>query len=119
MQLLAEWDEDVELLSIASNASEPLEMLRRVASERGLKFVLIDTNQQLASLYGVHIIPHMFLIDMQGVLRYQGAFDDTTFRQRNPQRHYLRDAVHAVMKGEEPDPGQTDPYGCALLRYAP
>jgi peroxiredoxin len=119
MHLLSEWDEDVLLLNIASNASEPLEMQRRMAVERGLKYVLTDPNQQVASLYDVQIIPHLFLIDRQGLLRYQGAFDDMTFRQRIPQKNYLQDALEAVMNGDQPDPGMTSPYGCALVRYAP
>jgi peroxiredoxin len=119
MDLLSEWDEDVLLLTIAPNASEPLEILRRVAIERGLNLVLPDPDQRVATLFGARTTPHIFLIDMHGLLRYQGAFDDTTFRQRIPKKQYLRDALDAVMNGEEPDPGVTSAYGCAILRYAP
>lgn len=119
MYLLTEWDEDVLLLNIASNASEPLEVLRQAAIERGLKLVLADSDQRVASLYHVQIIPHLFLIDRQGVLRYQGAFDDMTFRQRIPQKHYLQDALEAVMTNAQPEPADTNPYGCALVRYSP
>jgi peroxiredoxin len=117
--LLAEWDEHVLLVTIAPNASEPLEILKNVAVERSLNIVLPDPDQQVASLFEAHTTPHVFLIDEQGVLRYQGAFDDATFRQRSPKKHYLQDALNAVMNEEEPAPSMTIPYGCAIVRYAP
>jgi peroxiredoxin len=117
--LLVERDEDVLLLTIASNASEPIELLSSVAAERSLNIVLHDPYHRVASLFGARATPHVFLIDEQGVLRYQGAFDDTTFRQSSPMKHYLRDALEAVANGKEPDPGMTNPYGCAIMKYAP
>lgn len=117
--LLAEWDEDVLLISIAPNANEPLEMLKSVAAERGLDIVLHDVGQHVASLYGAQTTPQLFLIDDQGILRYQGAFDDTSFRQRNATKYYLQEALEAVMEGEEPADPETLPYGCAIVRYAP
>lgn len=118
-ELLAELDEDVLLVTIAPNASEPLEMLEKVAAERNLTIVLPDHDQQVATLFDARTTPHVFLIDQQGILRYQGAFDDASFRQRTPQKHYLQDALNAVMKDEEPTPSETVPYGCAIVRYAP
>lgn len=118
-ELLAEWDEDILLLRIAPNASEPPDMLKRVATERGLDIVLHDAGQRVASLYGAQTTPHIFLIDDQGILRYQGAFDDTSFRQRTSTRDYLREALEAVMNGEAPGIPETNPYGCAIVRYVP
>jgi hypothetical protein len=88
-------------------------------TKRSLKIVLADTKQRVASLFGVLVIPHVFLIDRHGLLCYQGAFDDTSFRKRTPTRNYLQDALQAVMGGALPDPAKTDPYGCALMKYAP
>jgi peroxiredoxin len=117
--LLAEWDEEVLLVTIAPNASEPLEILTKVAVERSLNIVLPDPDQEVASLFEARTTPHVFLIDKRGMLRYQGAFDDATFRQHRPQKHYLQDALNAVMNDEEPHPSVTNPYGCAIVRYAP
>jgi hypothetical protein len=62
--------------------------------------------------------PHFYIIDPKGVLRYQGAFDDVTFRQRVSRQAYLEKALEAVLAGGRPDPDQTPPYGCTLVRYA-
>lgn len=114
---LSKWGERVVILPIAANANESRELLARVAIERGLPLVLHDVEQKVANLYRVEITPHLFVIDEQGILRYSGAFDDVTFRQRTPTRKYLLEAVEAVLSGELPDPSETPPYGCALVRF--
>jgi hypothetical protein len=65
-------------------------------------------------MYGAKATPHFFVIDGDGLLRYSGAFDDVTFRQRTPTHTYLKDAVEAVLRGEAPNPAQTPAYGCAI-----
>jgi peroxiredoxin len=115
---LESWGEKVALLCIASNANEPPDLLSQVAAERRLPVVLHDPHQQVADLYGAVTTPHVFVIDQGGILRYQGAFDDVTFRQRTPSQHYLRQAVEAVLSGQKPNPQETSSYGCAIVRYA-
>ena len=60
----------------------------------------------------------LFVIDPQGILRYQGALNDITFRRKTPTRHYLKDAVNALLRGESPEPAETSPYGCTIVYYA-
>jgi hypothetical protein len=59
------------------------------------------------------------VIDHQGLLRYPGALDDANFRQRDAHRFFLRQAVNAVLAGQDPDPAQTTPYGCTIVRALP
>ncbi len=112
------WGQAAVLLTIASNANEPLELLRRVAGERGLTSVLYDAGQVVADLFGAQTTPHLFVLDAQGILRYQGAFDDVTFRRRAPTQAYLKNAVEALLAGRLPEPAQTPPYGCTVVRFA-
>jgi peroxiredoxin len=111
------WGKEVVVLPVASNASEPVELLRRAAVERGLPVLLHDVDRQAAGLYGALTTPHLFVIDREGLLRYQGAFDDVTFRKRTPDRHYLREAVEALLGGGDPTPAETAPYGCTIVWY--
>jgi hypothetical protein len=119
-QALAEmrqaWGERVVAVAIACNANEPNEMLQRAAAEQGLPLVLHDREGQAANLYGAQTTPHLFVVDGEGLLRYQGALDDVTFRRRTPQQHYLAQAVEALLAGRRPDPAKTNPYGCAIVR---
>ena len=119
LSYLAGWGEAVVLWSVASNTNEPDELLAQASAERGLPGVLRDEGHQVADLYGAQITPHLYVIDTQGVLRYQGALDDVSFRQREPNRFYLRQAVEAVLAGRHPQPAETTPYGCTLVRFVP
>ena len=115
---LSEWGEDVALCAIASNANESsIELLEHTAAERGLPLVLVDAQQQAADLYKAQTTPHLFVVDREGFLRYQGGLDDATFRQRTPTQAYLRQAVEAVLAGKLPDPAITSPYGCSIVRF--
>lgn len=108
----------VVLLPVASNANETPEQLTQISGERGIPFVLHDPNRRVADLYQAETTPHLFVIDSNGILRYQGAFDDVTFRQRTPTRHYLKDAVDALLRGDTPDPCKTPAYGCSIVPFA-
>jgi peroxiredoxin len=112
------WGQRVQMVWLAANASEPAALLAQVAGQRGLPLLLHDAGQQAANLYGAQNTPHLFVVDEQGTLRYQGAFDDVTFRQRSPTRGYLFQAVEALLSGQSPDPAETPPYGCTIVRHS-
>lgn len=114
----AAWGENVALLPIASNANETPALIRQAAQERGVPMVLHDQQQQVARLYGAQTTPHIFVLDPAGILRYQGAYDDKTFRKRQPEVAYTLNAVNAVLEGKNPAPAETHPYGCTVV-YAP
>ena len=118
LSCLAGWGEAVSLVPVAPNRNEPPDLLKEVAARRGLPLVLHDIDQRVAGLYGVETTPHLFVIDRAGILRYQGAVDDVTFRQHTPTRSFLRQAVEALLGGRSPDPEITPAYGCTLVRYA-
>ena len=115
--LMKAWGEKVALATVACNANETLDLIRATARARGLPLVLTDPAGMVADLYGAAATPHLFVIDGQGYLRYQGALDDTTFRQRVPTRLYLRLAIEALLEGRLPDSAETPAYGCALVRF--
>ncbi len=116
-QTLTEWQDRIVLLSVASNANEPPELLRQVANARDLQVVLCDHDQRVADLYGAETTPHLFLIDTGGLLCYQGAFDDVTFRQRTPTRNYIEEAVRGLLRGRPVPVMETPAYGCTIVRY--
>jgi peroxiredoxin len=108
--------EQVVVLTIASNANEPVDLLRHTAEERRLAVVLLDPAQEAADLYGAETTPHLFLIDEAGRLRYQGALDDITFRRRSATRLYVQEAVEALLTGGVVADPETAPYGCTIVR---
>jgi peroxiredoxin len=116
MACLVQWGEDVEMLSIAANRNEPASMLEEAARARRLPTILVDADHAVADRYGAVTTPHAFLVDRKGLLRYRGAVDDVTFRQRKATRFFLEEAVEALLEDRLPDLQETQAYGCTIVR---
>ena len=115
--MMQAWGQRVMYLPVASNANESPTLLKDTASRRGLSPVLWDPNTEIANQYGAEITPQFFIFDEQDILRYQGAFDDTNFRQLKPTRYYVREVVEALLAGLPPETDHTAPYGCTIVRF--
>jgi peroxiredoxin len=116
MNLLEKWNGEVELLSIDANQNESLQMIEDAAKVRHISKVLIDADHVVADLYGAMTTPHVFVFDRKGILRYQGAVDDVTFRRRKATHFFLQEAIEALLNGRLPELSETSPYGCAIVR---
>ena len=116
LPMFVQWREDVAMLSIAANRSESIQSVADVAKTRHLPIVLIDANQAVANLYDAQTTPHVFVIDRDGILRYRGAVDDVTFRQRTPTRFFLDEVVESLLDGRLPSLTETPAYGCTIVR---
>ncbi|HEX6270687.1 MAG TPA: redoxin domain-containing protein [Anaerolineales bacterium] len=114
--LLQIWNGEVAMLSIAANRNESVQMLEVAARMRRLPTVLIDAEHVVADLYEAQTTPHVFVIDREGLLRYRGAVDDVTFRQRKATRFFLEEAVEALLDGRLPELAETLAYGCTIVR---
>ena len=119
VRYLRECSERVVLLTIAANANENKAQMAAAARQRGLKAVLLGCRSGLPDEYEAQTTPHLFVVDVEGILRYRGAFDDVTFRQRKATRSYIKDAIKALSAGRSPDPAETAPYGCTIMRQVP
>lgn len=116
MAMLEQRRGDVVALSVASNRNENAEALKKAAEARRLPMVLRDADCRVADLFGAETTPHVFVVDREGILRYRGAVDDVTFRQRTPTRFFLNEAVEALLEGRLPALTESPPYGCAIVR---
>ena len=114
--MLKEWGDKVHLLQIASNGNEPLEMLKKVADERGVNPILHDPDHQVADLYEATNTPHIFILDEDGLLQYHGAYDDVAFRQRVATRNYVQETVNSLLNGSKPNIQSVPPFGCTIVR---
>ena len=77
---------------------------------------LDDGSGEIGKAYGMRTTPHMFVIDKEGVLTYQGAIDDRAAPDGDPRtaRNYVREAVEKLQAGEKLAVSQTKPYGCGV-----
>jgi thiol-disulfide isomerase/thioredoxin len=113
---LEEWGGEVELLSIAANRNESVQSVEEVSKARNLPTILIDAEYAVANLFEAVTTPHVFVVDRDGILRYRGAVDDVTFRQRQATRFFLKEAVDALLDGNPPALTETPAYGCTIVR---
>lgn len=79
--------------------------------------ILLDPAGTVGKLYGAQTTPHMFVIDPQGVLVYQGAVDD--IRSTNPDdvakaKNYVSAALDEAMAGKPVSTPSTKSYGCSV-----
>lgn len=116
LSMFVQWQDDVSMLTIASNRNETPSALREAAETRRLPEVLHDADCRVADLFAAQTTPHVFVIDREGILRYRGSVDDVTFRQRTPTRFFLDEVVESLLEGHLPTLTETPAYGCAIVR---
>jgi peroxiredoxin len=77
---------------------------------------LEDSSGAIGKAYGMKTTPHMFVIDKEGRLVYQGAIDDKAQTKGDPRqaRNYVKEAVNKVLAGEKVETADTKPYGCGV-----
>jgi peroxiredoxin len=78
---------------------------------------LLDPSGQLGHMYGAKTTPHMFVINPQGRLIYDGAIDDrptTDESDVNRAKNYVSLALDEAMAGKTVSTATTRPYGCSV-----
>jgi len=87
------------------------------AEDRGVDYaILYDETGETGKAYGAKTTPHMYIIDADGTIVYNGAIDDDPAgRQDQAQRaNYVDSGLVAMAGGGDVDPASTKPYGCSV-----
>jgi hypothetical protein len=82
--------------------------------------VLLDPQGELGHLYDAKTTPHMFVINPQGILIYNGAIDDKATTDEfdiSGARNYVSAAFEEAMAGKPVSQPTSRPYGCSV-KYA-
>jgi peroxiredoxin len=104
----------VVAICVSRNGADRLDKMKSRASDKGFPFpYLYDESQQSARTYGATVTPHFFVLDADRKIAYMGAFDDN-FEPEKVAKHYLADAVEAVLAGNEPKVKESLQRGCAI-----
>lgn len=78
---------------------------------------LIDSEGTVGRLYGAKTTPHMFIINPNGSLVYQGAIDNiksTNIEDINKAENYVSKALMESMSGKPVTNSTSVPYGCGV-----
>ena len=81
---------------------------------------LLDSNGQIGHLYEAKTTPHMFIINPQGQVIYNGAIDDKSTSDPsdiNGAKNYVSEALQEAKAGQPVAVATTRPYGCSV-KYA-
>lgn len=73
-----------------------------------------DESQAIGRAYGATNTPHFFVLDKERKIRYIGSMDDNVMNEAKVTKHYLRDAVDALLEGKTPAVEETRPQGCGV-----
>jgi len=104
----------VVALCVNDRDGDRLPDMKKRAEEKGFNFPYIyDETQQSAREYGATCTPHVFLLCPKRKIAYQGAIDDNN-NPDNVEKHYLRDAIDAVLAGKEVAEPVTKQRGCSI-----
>ena len=57
--------------------------------------------------------PHVFVLDKDRKIAYMGAVDDNK-QAKQVEKHYLRDALDALLTGKKPPAEVTQQFGCGI-----
>ena len=83
----------------------------------GSTALLLDPDGVVGHKYDARTTPHMFLIDPEGVIIYQGAIDSiksTDSADIADAENYVKSAYENAVAGKPIDPATTTPYGCSI-----
>jgi len=119
LEELAKIDDSVVILAIDSTHYGDISKSAAYLADSGFKTpALDDRDGTVGRMYGAKTTPHLFVIDTEGILRYQGAIDDDgRGRKGEEATNYVVNAVRQIKAGETVAPDSMKPYGCSV-KYA-
>lgn len=91
----------------------------RLTQEKGAHptAVLLDSDGNVGHLYGAQTTPHMFVINTEGRLIYQGAIDNvksTDIEDIDGAVNYVQEVLDAALAGKDVEMKSTKSYGCSV-----
>lgn len=96
--------------STPEKAKEDREKYKSVADH-----ILLDTKGSVGMDYGAKTTPHIYIIDKEGVVRYQGAIDSIASADKDDLKeatNYVSQALDLMLSGKEVKVSKTKAYGC-------
>lgn len=112
----------IGVIQINSNdpVKQPLDgydQMQQRAKERGFQFpYVVDDTSGVAHAFGATRTPEVFLFDNDNKLVYHGAVDDDK-NEATVSQHFLKDALEALLAGQEIEHKETKSIGCSIKWY--
>lgn len=106
----------VAFFAINASADESVDEVRAHAEANNFNFIILkDEGNVIADAYAAERTPKVYVIDAEGVLRYQGRIDNSQ-NPRLVKRNDLREALDELLAGKAVSIASTQALGCILKR---
>lgn len=114
-------DKNVAWIAINSTKHLTTEENKSFAEKHNISFPILDDRQgKVGRAYGAKTTPHMFIVDPEGFIVYNGALDNAPrgkLEEGAEPVNYVDKALNELISGQTVSISQTDPYGCSV-KYA-
>jgi peroxiredoxin len=101
-------------VSVNDNDEDRIPGIKKYTKDKGSNYIYgYDESQKIGHAYGATNTPQFFVLDKDRKIQYTGAMDDNQ-SENKVTKHYLKDAVEALLKGETPAVSETRPQGCGV-----
>ncbi len=111
-------DKNVVWLAINSTGHQQTEKNKEFAEKNNIEFpILDDSSGTTGKAYGAKTTPHIFIVDAEGNIAYNGAFDNAPLgdvpKDEKPV-NYVDKALGELTAGKTVSTATTKPYGCSV-----
>jgi len=98
--------------------SDSFDNMKIRAKEKGFTFpYLIDSKQNIFPKYGATKTPHVYILKKESignVVKYIGSIDNNYGNAEKANKHYVEDAVNALLNNKEISVTETKAIGCSI-----
>lgn len=106
----------IKFVAVHSNTDEDITFSKEHFSKARLPFAVIqDAHAKIAKELGAFKTPHVFVISPRGDILFNGGVDDSHFPEK-AEKHYLKEALLAIVAGQEPKEKEVRTLGCIIKR---
>lgn len=110
-------DQGLQIAYVFSDANDNIKGIQTLAQTEKYPWRnLQDADQKLLRLFNVQCTTEAFLIDREGVLRYHGRVDDSTFEPDKAKSSDLENALNALLSNQPIKIPETQAYACTIPR---
>ncbi len=89
----------------------------KIKNKSAATHILLDPTGEVGRLYGAKTTPHMFIVDKEGKLAYQGAIDDKADADKSSvssAKNYVAAALDQLLENKKVSQATTKSYGCGV-----
>jgi peroxiredoxin len=80
----------------------------------GFTALLVDSDGKVGKQFDAKTTPHMYIVDKEGKLVYNGAIDDDPRGENDVKVNYVKQALDLLLSGKAIATSSTKPYGCSV-----